>query len=573
MRLLRYFLFLFVFLFLFLGYFHPIDALNQDLGRHLLTGKIIVQTQHVPTTNLFSYTYPTFPFINHHWFSEVIFYLVFTATGYPGLFILSLLLIGSAFGLVFLKASRGSSPFALAFLSIIYLRILFERTDLRPELFSFLLLAAFITILYTYREKFTRLIYLLIPLELLWANMHIYFPIGILCLVLFTGDAAITHRRNLKSYHFLTLLAVTAASSLITLLNPNGPQGALYPLRVFQNYGYTIEENQTPFFLQSLGFYKPSFPYLEIAIAVLFISLLATVKKSRVIDWLLGIIFSFIALSAVRNFPLFVFATLIPASRALSQLVALLPRPQSERSKTLSTAILTIGFLLLVLWQMSIISTKPRGYGVYEDGKQAITFFEEQRLKGPIFNNFDIGSYIESRLYPRERVFIDGRPEAYPASFIQNVYIPMQQDMRLFQKVAQQYKFNTIIFSHTDQTPWAEQFLKEIVRNPDWVSIYLDPMMIILVKNTPQNEEVMKRFGRSSPEFSLPRVSNKQELSQIGHFFSIIGHEKALKTTLLELLKLDPNNCNALRILASFYLKENNPASSIYLHRYQTSCQ
>lgn len=65
----------FIVFFLFTGlliciFLHPIYAINEDLGRHLALGRIIIQTDHVPLTNLFSYTYSSFPFINTHWLSE-----------------------------------------------------------------------------------------------------------------------------------------------------------------------------------------------------------------------------------------------------------------------------------------------------------------------------------------------------------------------------------------------------------------------------------------------------------------------------------------------------------------------
>ena len=43
--------------------------------QNLKLGKIIWETKTIPNTNLFSYTNPNFPFINHHWLSENIFYL------------------------------------------------------------------------------------------------------------------------------------------------------------------------------------------------------------------------------------------------------------------------------------------------------------------------------------------------------------------------------------------------------------------------------------------------------------------------------------------------------------------
>nr|HVZ58532.1 hypothetical protein [Patescibacteria group bacterium] len=342
------------FLLLFVEFFHHITAFDQDLGRHVLTGKIILQTLHVPTTNLFSYTYPAFPFINHHWGSEVVFYLVFHTTGSLGLFTLSLLIILAAFFLQ-LRGTKSSPPIIIVPLAIMYLRILSERTDIRPELFSFFFLSLIVTILYRNREHTTRLIYLLIPLELLWTNMHIYFPIGVLVTALFLIEEIILKRKNLRNRHTLTLGAVFLAMGGMTLINPHFLTGALYPFRVFQNYGYTIEENQSPFFLQSLGFATPTFPYLEVTIIILFLSLLFTIRKSRIIDWLLSLTFTLIALMAVRNFPLFVFTTFIACCTASSNLLSALPKIRGKPFWKI-TWILLISFFLL--WQTHSILRK-----------------------------------------------------------------------------------------------------------------------------------------------------------------------------------------------------------------------
>jgi len=567
----KYFPLLFPIILLLLGYFHPISALNQDLGRHLLTGQIITQTLQIPSTNLFSYTYPEFPFINHHWFSEVVFSAITSVSGYPGLFIFSLLLIVSAFGLVLSTAANTGRIIPLAFLAIIYLRILFERTDLRPELLSFLFMSLMITILYRYREKYTRLIVLLIPLQLLWTNSHIYFPIGILVTVLFAIDLGFLHRKNLRTTQIKLLIITLFGMGLVTLINPHGLTGALYPFTVMQNYGYTIEENQTPFFLQSLGFVKPSLLYLEIALLILFSSLLATIKRFRLIDWLLATVFSAIALSAVRNFPLFVFATLIPCSYAVSTCISSFSN-REKQSKPLMKYLALTCLLLFFCWQArAVVAMNPIGYGVHEDAKAALDFVKKEGLKGSIFNNFDIGSYIESRLYPDEKVFIDGRPEAYPASFIKNVYIPMQEDKALFASLSNKYNFNTIIFSHTDQTPWGEQFVNTIVQDDTWRTVYLDPTIIVLVKNIPKNESLIKRFSLAQ-SLSMTLPDDERLLRQAAHFYSITSQTISLEKVISLLLQRSPNNCQLLNAMMSMYAKDNHPSTEIYQARYRMHC-
>lgn len=187
----------FIFTNLFVLFAHPIIAITQDLGRHLLLGKIIVETYSIPKTNLFSYTYPHFPFINTHWLSEVMYYLFFQLFGYTSVLLLTISCMLLAFGIIFFYALRKSSMTVVAIISFFALGILAERTDVRPEVFSFLFLSLFVTILYRAKEKKTKLIFLLPFLQFLWVNMHIYFILGILVVCLFGVDAIISHRRIL----------------------------------------------------------------------------------------------------------------------------------------------------------------------------------------------------------------------------------------------------------------------------------------------------------------------------------------------------------------------------------------
>jgi hypothetical protein len=48
------------------------------------------------------------------------------------------------------------------------------------------------------------------------------------------------------------LLVVVVCSVLI--INPDGLRGALYPLTVLDQYGYTIVENKSPAFLKDFGY-------------------------------------------------------------------------------------------------------------------------------------------------------------------------------------------------------------------------------------------------------------------------------------------------------------------------------
>src|SRR3989344_9183453 len=114
---------IYVLLFVLLASFliHNFDSIGQDIGRHLKVGEIIWQMNfgegsgakpgisvEVPKTNLFSFTEPDFPFVNHHWLSEVLFFGVFNLGGFTGLILLKAVLMFAAFLLLFFIFSTRS---------------------------------------------------------------------------------------------------------------------------------------------------------------------------------------------------------------------------------------------------------------------------------------------------------------------------------------------------------------------------------------------------------------------------------------------------------------------------------
>jgi hypothetical protein len=565
-RLLTYF---FLSSLVFLMFFHQITALNQDLGRHILLGKIITQTLSVPLTNLLSYTNPDFSFINTHWLSEVIFYLVEKLTGFLGLLIFTSLFATAAFliQLLYIKKYK-FLPIVLA--SLIYLQILLDRTDVRPEIFSFFFLSIFVVILYKYRNRFTKWIYLLPIIEMLWVNIHIYFPVGIIVIGLFLLDHILTQRKRIKSKQTLTLVVVLLLCFVATMINPNTIRGALNPLFLFNNYGFEIEENHNIFDIWNLYQQKSAIAYFFISVPLLFSLLFLNFKKTKPIDWFLAIAFSIIAASAERNLPLFVFTTFIAFAGALNNLYTNL-HLQLQKNIYLSYLIYSL-FGLFIIWQTtSMLLANPLGFGLPTNQSNAVDFLRQINSKGPIFNNFDTGSYLAYRLYPGEKVFVDGRPEAYPASFFKNEYIPVEQNKNLFQQEDNKYHFNVIFISYTDVTPWNQQFLREINANPKWRLVYLNPLVVIYIKNSLQNQHITNTSILNSAKLA-PLNLTKDDLNHLLVFYENIGWTNEIKTVDQKLLALDPNSCFALSNLATLMTNENDSGYIVYASRYQSMC-
>jgi hypothetical protein len=142
---------------------------------------------------------------------------------------------------------------------------------------------------------------------------------------------------------------------------------------------------------------------------------------------------------------------------------------------------------------------------MYPHHRDGADFIKDNRLMGPIFNNYDIGGYLIFRLYPQEKVFVDNRPEAYPAEFFEQVYKPMQNNPQKFKEVSEKYNFNLVYFYRYDLTEWAQKFLVDLISNQDWVPVYVDEATIIFVKNDPKNKEVIDKYRLPEEMFNVTK--------------------------------------------------------------------
>src|SRR5262249_730146 len=151
------------------------------LPRHIQNGAMLLHgNTEVLYKNLYAYTEGNYPFTNHHWLSGVIFYAVQQLIGFDGLVLFKVFLLLGAFCLLFAVALKKADFWLVAAVAIPSILVLRERTALGPEIFSYFFIAVFVYLLFDLEEHPQRKrIFWLVPLQLLWVNLHIFSSIGI----------------------------------------------------------------------------------------------------------------------------------------------------------------------------------------------------------------------------------------------------------------------------------------------------------------------------------------------------------------------------------------------------------
>ncbi len=479
---------------------HSLNSINQDIGRHLKSGQIIWEMKRVYKTNLFSFTEPNFPFINHHWLGEVVLFLLNGLVGLKGLIILKVGLIVATFGLIYQAIRKQVGAWAFLIAGIFGIFVFSSRTDVRPEIFSYLFLAIFLTAIFKAKyEKNYRWLYALPAIQLLWTNMHIYFALGPGLLFLFLIDRLI-HKDS--EFPMQRYLAIFLAASAVTLINPNFIKGALEPLNILRNYGYSIEENQSIFLLQDFGIQLKDIFFFQISLVLLIVSFFIALKNHRTkitFEFLTATVFSILAVMMIRNFGIYSLVFVPIAALNLNSLSVLTLKLKAK----LKIACYSI-FIICVLLFLSLVinnsfyqwlgNSKQFGLLIPNGSINGIRFIKQNNIQGPVFNNFDVGSLLIWQLYPAQKVFVDGRPEAYSVDFFEKIYKPMQEDPRLWQKYSELYKINYVFVDRNDITDWGRKFLYYISQNPDWPLIYFDANTAIFIKRKAENQKLIDKF-------------------------------------------------------------------------------
>lgn len=485
---------------------HQADLTKGDLGRHLKNGQLAVQDLWIPTHNLYSYTYPDYPFVNHHWGSGVLFYLIEQVSGFPGLTV-AFIVLSLVTLLLFLDVAIKYASFSLAApLALLAIPVLITRHEVRPEVFSYFFSGLFLQVLlgYKYGKLSFRWLFCLPLLQIFWVNLHIYFFVGFFLVGAFFLQTVIEFWLKKDRDYFVHLKFMTLTLFLILLaacLNPSGVTGALYPFLILKGYQVPVIENYSVLAVLQEGIRFLPFPYFAIVFGLLCLSwIYAGVKAPRslsVANFLMSLFFSLFAWWAIRNFAFFAYFAVPLTAMNLRSFVGGGDKVSSSRSMLkISAGLVTIAVVLILINPVYTLSSGrgPRGVGLEAANDAAAEFFIKEKLQGPIYNNYDVGAYLIYFLYPSHRVFIDNRPEAYPASFFTDIYLPLHLDEEKWQSVSSSYGFNVLFFNHRDRSSWGEQFMIRRLLDPAWAPVYFDKNVLVLLRRNGPNRATIARF-------------------------------------------------------------------------------
>ncbi len=369
-----------------------LKSLDPDFGWHLTMGRYIL-AHGIPRTDPFSYTMPSFPFVDHEWLTNVMWGLWYPFWGMTGMAIL--------YATMTVAALMVAIPKKLWKWSVIPLLLgagaLVTRGGVRPQIGDWLFLAVLLRLVETGIWK--RWKWATVGLFWLWANLHGGFALGPAVLGVYLAAKCIWERRVNSSDVLVWILATGA-----TVINP-------YGIRLWGEVVLQMTDTNLKQYIQE---WLPFYTYLELGfwlLAAILVALQTKIKKIPDIprQVILGCLL-LAALTSLRHVPLFIIATIPVVGELWYEFHRLVRKaPEAEkRWKLFNKILVTVCVLELVAeiggqtWRLAT----NRGGIAYPTA--AISFLKTQNYQGNLFSNYAWGGYLIWN-YPDKKVFIDGR--------------------------------------------------------------------------------------------------------------------------------------------------------------------
>jgi len=504
---------------------------EPDLWWQLRTGEVILEQRAVPQTDIFSFSYEGVEWVNVKWGFEV-FQALITRLGGPELLpllqviatILLLLIllrtitvIGQSIIEENFKPSTGTGLVLLLTLVIIEYRM-----TGRPECVSHLMAAAYILLFTQHRIRPSRWIFLLVPLQILWANLHEAYGMGIVFAIMFTAAAWIEYRwLSAKPWYtgekkipkLMTMAAVLCVAA--TCINPRGVQLLTHVGEIFSQLG----ENK--FTVELYSFKEAKFWTVRSIIGLSFIlvsTYLFGVKselagKAPMSLWkrlvnnislgyvLLIIAMAYLSLSAYRNIPFAVIAAAPLLAVAADRWF--LSKAESSANLKYQLAAIGMGLALYVgvvsgLYYQTFNSGEE--YGLKVNVKKAphgaAAFLKENNIQGKAFTDYLSSSYLLWYLQPDFKTYIDLRDlDIYPAVFLKNNFMLYDMPDKVFPLADGDMAFDYISILNNSLMLNTHRYL---MQNPTFDLVYGDALSSLYLRNNDNNRDVIEKYGVKS---------------------------------------------------------------------------
>lgn len=444
------------------------NGADPDLWGYLCFGRLFFASGSFPFQDVFSYLPTKEMWVYHEWLTGVLFYALSARLGGAGLhavlYLASALCLFAAYKTARLRGAGVSAALQGLVLAVQPWGV--GTNPVRAQVFTYLFFAVFIYLLERARVRGRyRGLCLLVPIMILWANLHGGFLAGLGMVGLY-GACAFYEKRPWRP-----CALCLAACALATAVNPYG----------FGYWPFILKAASMP--RPEISEWLPALSAFSIAPGTILVFLflvfftLWLAASGRLKDLTSAAVLfvtAYLAFSHWRHLPFFGLAFMALVPPALDQGRERERGPRRLMAASLMVMILCMSaFISLFQWRDLFRMGRP--WDLRIPGRQdacagetvypvdAVAFLKRSGVAGNVLTDFEWGEYMAWTLFPRCLVGVDGRyetvfPERVMAGFFD--YLRGRPGWRDF---LDSYPHEIVVTARDSVSE------KNLSRHPEWI--------------------------------------------------------------------------------------------------------
>jgi hypothetical protein len=467
---------------------------DADVGWHIRTGEYILNHHTIPTHDLYSFSKPDAPWYAWEWLTDVIYGGLHRIAGLKAIVVLSAILIALfAVTLVRRMVHRGAHLFVALAIALLGVGGSSMHFLARPHLMTLVLLSISVWMIEEDRKHPNPRIWWLVPLTIVWTNLHGGFLALIVVLGLATLGSAIeawfgsagTTIRDAVRYAKLTL-----ACSAASLVNPYGWNLHRHVAEYLRSdwIRNVVQEFQSPTFRAENMLQFEALLLIGVIVAG------AQFRRWKIVEGLWIVVWAHMALGSVRHAPVFIAVTAPIIASQLSDWWNMCTRKVRKSSLpgilNAMAADALKGFRRTSAWPAAVVAVLilmgppltptqtikwPQDFPEFVFPVKIVHAHSDLILRSRVLTTDQWADYL-IYVNPAQKVFIDGRSDFYGPE-VGNDYLRLTNGVWEWRQLLDKYRFNLALVP-------VESALAQILKlAPEWRVLEDDGKRILLVRN------------------------------------------------------------------------------------------
>jgi hypothetical protein len=503
---------------------------NSDFWTHLAMGRQIAE-HGLQKVDTLTFTVAGAPWVNSSWLYDRVLFLLWSLGAAPLVILLHAAAAVLAFVLLIPAARKWAGGTAISLALVLGAWLLASRFTIAPHVVA-LPLAAIFMMLFSEPRKAWVLWAVLLPVQVLWANIHSSFVLGPVICAVFAVQFWVSARsgERVASSQFTHALWLTVATLLAGLVNPYGLTLYASGIVSVTNGAFKfVQEWISPFSAQFPASFYPKHIVtlalfvgaggliaekrnLPVGLATLAVaSAFLIILFPRNVEWLALLAFPFFALS-LNSVGLLIEGGL----RSLTKKEKVSGARGAAAGLAAVLALLSVSAVFSSACYVYAGSASVFGLGTEYDlfPHAASKVIARPDFPARAVNLAPDGGFLVWE-HPDRTIFVDQRASLYGVEFYRMLNKCLAGEEYAWKSILEKWGPEAVIMNCS--VPFAANAVRGLLQDPSWVLVYFDGTAAILVRAVSENQALIRDVQIQNAGLQLIEKERQRAMKATGH--------------------------------------------------------